>query len=330
MSDLSGHTHHHGRGPLGTFTNNPVIDKGTMAKMQHKPPGQVDSHPHPSAATIASKKAEYLTEARAVSYVMQAKSGAESSESWVEEKIKEAMGKHSKPRRVQSFLGGAFLRMYLDGKTDSDTIANAGVEIGESPEFAHLSDELKRFLQNYVNQHQLSKFEPEKILTLSDAHLKAIKKKQGIAFRYTLNAVIGGVGGVAVDSVADLTDDSTSDPTTRKYKIGITFSDTYDFENKRTGEYDHYRKKLARLLIVDDFENFEKAYYGEVRHPFDGSSHRTHLDNAAVFASFMYALEKKKWTPGGLDWSVTVPTEITLSLKPPQHHATQAHKTQGH
>jgi hypothetical protein len=326
MSDLSGHTHKHGRGPLGTSNNNPIIDKGTMARIRHKASGQVDHHAHPSAATIASKKLEYLTEARATSYAMQAKSGAESSESWVEEKIKQVTGSHSKPRRVQSFLGGAFLRMYLDGKTDPDIIAKAGVEIGESPEFARLSEELKKFLQNYVNQHQLSKFEPEKIAHLADTHLKGIKKKPGIAFRYTLNAVIGGVTGVSVDSVEDISDQSTTTNTTRKYKINITFSDTYDFENKRTGEYDLYRKKLARLLIADDFENFEHAYWGEVI----GWHHRTHLDNAALFASFMYALEKKKWTPGGLDWSVTVPTEISLSLKQPQHNATPAHKAQEH
>jgi hypothetical protein len=30
----------------------------------------------------------------------------------------------------------------------------------------------------------------------------------------------------------------------------------------------------------------------------------------------MDALEQKKWTPGGLEWDVTVPTEITLVFKP--------------
>ena len=111
--------------------------------------------------------------------------------------------------------------------------------------------------------------------------------------------------------------------------VNITFSDTYDFENRRYGEYDHYRKELALYLGANDFEGFESVYSREAHHPFDKKMHKTHLDNAAVFASFMYALEQKRWTPGGMKWDVTVPTEITLVSKPAHHYAS-AHKAKAH
>jgi hypothetical protein len=125
------------------------------------------------------------------------------------------------------------------------------------------------------------------------------------------------VTGADVDSVRIASEKAGDKGIDRTYTIGITFYDVYDFENKRTGEYDVYRKKLAALLRADRFDDFEKAF-GVETGLVDG--HRTtKLDDAAVFASFMYALEKKGWTPGGLAWKVTVPVDITLHFAaPPQ------------
>ncbi len=304
------------------------IDTGTLCRNTSPVPRPVGTKP--SSSEIRRKQLEYLEYAIGVSYLMQAKSEGESAESWIEQELKSVGGGKSKPRRVQSFLGGAFLRMYLDGKKDPKVIAEAGVEIGASPEFKRLTEDLSSFLQTAVDHHHLINGEPDKLLVAADRHLKAKLKPGagGIAFRYTLNAVIGGVTGVDVESVTLLSDASTSHGLVSKYRVDINFSDTYDFENKRKGEYDHYRKQLARYLIADDFEKFEDAYSREAHHPFDKKIHKTHLDSAAVFASFMYALEQKKWTPGGLAWDVTVPAEITLVFKP-SHHAGSALKAHG-
>jgi hypothetical protein len=279
----------------------------------------------PSAAEIAQKKAKYLAYARRVSYLMQGKSEAEGAESWIEEQLKKVGVGKGKPGRVQSVLGGAFLRMYLDGKKDPSVIAQAGVEIGQSPEFKHLTEELASYLQNEISRQHLAKVSPDDIRRMADRHLKAVKTKSGIAFRYTLNAVIGGVTGVAVNQVSDLGDTVSANGTASKFEIEITLSDTYDFQNKRSGEYEHYRQKLARLLLANEFDKFDEAYEGEVHYPIDISTHKTHLDNAAVFASFMFALEKKKWTPGGLAWDVTVPAEVTLVFHQSRAKAHTAH-----
>jgi hypothetical protein len=263
------------------------------------------------------KKFEYLNYARGVSYAMQGKSAAESTGSWMREQLERAgVGGKSKPPRVQSFLGGAFLRMYLDGAADPVIISMAGNEIAASPEFKRLSGELNRFLQSSVDRSPQAAADTERLRVLADKHLKAIKTRSGIAFRYTLNAVIGGVTGVDVRAVTLVSESAARSGSSRQYRFDITFSDTYDFENQRYGEYDRYRKELARYLLRNDFERFWAVYSREAHHPLDKTIHRTHLDNAAVFASFMYALEQKKWTPGGLKWDVTVPAEITLAIKP--------------
>jgi hypothetical protein len=328
MSDRS--RERRGPGPLGTSTNSPVIDRGTLAVTQHRGPGPVGiHHPGPSAWQIAVKKSEYLEYARRVSYLMQGKSAAESAANWIEGALRKVGVGSDKLPRVQSYLGGAFLRMYLDGKKDPSIIADAGLEIAESPEFKRLSEELNKFLQAHVDQLKPAKIDPEKLRALADQHLKHIRATTGIAFRYTLNAVIGGVTGVAVQSVSHLNDVTTPNGTASKYRVSITFFDTYDFENRRHGEYDHFRKELTRYLIANDFDRFHSVYDREAHHPFDEKMHKTHLDNAAVFASFMYALEQKGWTPGGLKWDVTVPTEIILVLKPARHPHS-AYKAQAH
>src|SRR5438309_745709 len=126
MSDQ--HQAKDGRGPHGTSTNTQVIDKGTLAKTQHRPPGPRPyrpPHSPPSSWQIALKKTEYLAYARSVSYVMQGKSAGEGA--LVEIKQELGIGGHgSKPSRIQTVLGGAFLRMYLDGKVEPSTTAEAG------------------------------------------------------------------------------------------------------------------------------------------------------------------------------------------------------------
>jgi len=263
-----------------------------------------------------SKRAKYLRTAYAASYAMQARSAGHSVMAWgegVARWLREKTGsgdKDENPRRVQSFLGGAFLRMYLDGKVDPDTVAAAGKEIGESKEFSLFTANLQAHLRTMVRTQRLHDIRLDQLRVAADRYLDAKKIRDGIAFRNTLNAVIGGVTGVDVEKVELLEERLSDDGTDRKYRIGIIFYDTYDFANKRSGEYDRYRKKLAVLLIAEKFDEFEQAFYPEAN-PFS-DTHQTKLDDAAVFASFMYALEKKGWTPGALSWQVTVPTEIML------------------
>ncbi len=311
-----------GPGPLGTAANSPIIDKGTLARTQHRPPGAQSRAPSLPAWQIALKRTEYLTYARAVSYGMQAKSEGEGGFAKVKEELRKlGVGGHdAKPTRVQSVLGGAFLRMYLDGKVDPATVAQAGEEIGQSAEFKRLSVELNQHMQATIDRLHVRTIDPAKLAKMADKHLKSVKAKSGIAFRVTLNAVIGGVTDVAVKSAVYLGDVSGSKEAGGRYRVDITFYDVYDFENKRSGEYDRYRKELARCLLADEFEQFEKLYSQEAHHPFDDKMRKTKLDNAAVFASYMYALEKKRWTPGGLSWNVTVPAEVILVPATQQPH----------
>lgn len=312
-----------GRGSLGSGTNRPKIDAGT--NNQHLTPAPADRYADvgPSAAVRLAKKFEYLAIARSTSYAMEGRSAWQTMVTWehhVQNWLHDntnRVPKAGKPPRIQSFLGGAFLRMYLDGKVDSVVVAMAGKSIGESAEFVQLGGDLARHLQNAVNSGHMQQIAPDRVLVLAEAFLKARKKGvKGIAFRNTLNTVIGGVSGVQVDGVELTEERAEADRKLRRYRIDITFTDTYDFQNERSGEYDRYRKRLAQLLLADQYDKFDKEF-GNEANPF-GTHHKTKLDDAAVFASFMYALEKKKWTPGGLTWSVTVPAEATLTF-PIQH-----------
>jgi hypothetical protein len=303
-----------GRGPLGIATNVPILDEGTLARTQHCPPGHhSDDASHLKALQIALKKTQYLAYAREISYLMQAKSAVEGA--W--EEIKQLFSDDQDPNsaRVQSFLGGAFLRMYLDGKVDPNIIAQAGQEIGQSTEFQNLSEKLKKHMQEKIDRLKVRKIDLPEFAKMADAYLKDVKAKSGIAFKRTLNPVIGGVTDVAVKSITYL-GNVTQKGLAGAYRIDITFYDVYDFANKRRGEYDRYRKELARYLLADDFEKFEKTYNLEIRYPidFDKKQQKTQLENSSVFASFMYALEKKGWTPGGLAWNVTVPAEVILVI----------------
>lgn len=307
-----------GAGPLGTAANSPIIDRGTLARTQHLPPG-AQSHASLGTWQVSAKRTEYLAYARSVSYLMQAKSEGEGALAWMGKELRQlGISSDSKPARVQSALGGAFLRMYLDGKVDAGIVANASEEIGQSTEFKHISVELNSYLQATIDRLKIGTIDPGKLAKMADHHLKSIKAKSGIAFRATLNAVIGGVTDVAVKAVTRLGQVDTPKGLAGRYRIDITFYDVYDFGNKRYGEYDRYRKELARHLLANDFEQFEELYSQEAHHPFDQAMRKTKLDNAVVFASYMYALEKKRWTPGGLAWDVTVPTEAIL-LPATQH-----------
>ncbi len=289
-----------------------VIDAGTLCRRKTHPPGIFRA----SVADIEAKKSLYLGYARGVSYVMQGQSVAHSSLNWIDETLHDiGITDEKKPRRVQSVLGGAFLRMYLDGKVDSKIVEQAGEEIAASKAFEKLQEKLNKRIQNIVNKSPRKELTEKQIVSRSKRYLnwKRKRKKYGIEFRYTLNAVIGGVTGIDVSSAKLLSKSQVSNRVEIEYQVDVTFIDTYDFENKRYGAYDRYRKKLSRFLQANKFEQFEKTYLPETL-PYD-KWHRTKFDNASLFASFMYALEKKGWTPGPLSWQVTVPMKITIIYK---------------
>jgi hypothetical protein len=271
------------------------------------------------------KKAQYLDYARSVSYLMEAKSVEQSTEKWL----------HVRPARIQSDLGGPFLRMYLKGQKDPKLIAEAGKEIGADDQFHDLVKELTRFLQTQADQGRFSSDQTDRIKAIADAHLKAIRKSRGIDFRRNLNTVIGGVGGIAVDAVTR--DAAAGAGLGIAYQVKIHISDTYHFNNHREGDQDRYRKLLSQLLSARDFDKFEETYDAEATlgldslpHPFLGRKWQS-LDDATIFASFMYALEMNGWTPGGLDWDVVVPAPVTLVFKAPQKTPQKTpEKTHGH
>ena len=278
--------------------------------------------PH-SSLEIEARKTGYLALAQTASLAMQGRSAWQTAVSWehgVQRWLHDKTGKvpapAGKPPRVQSYLGGAFLRMYLAGAVDETVVAMAGASIGESVEFIKLSEDLRLHLQGLVKARHLNDVAPDSLSLMAEAFLKARKKgREGIVFRDTLNTVIGGITGVEVQSVELKEFNFDVEPMQRTYQVGVRFLDTYDFENERSGEYDRYRKELARLLAANQFDKFDAAFAHEISP--DGRQHKTKLDDAAVFASFMYALEKKGWTPGGLKWSVTVPMRLTLAFPAP-------------
>lgn len=279
-------------GPVCTVLNDWLeIDAGAACRGTATPPGPVGTTP---AAKMSEKeaKADFLSHARQVSYAMQAKSMLPGGHSW---------------------LGGSFLRMYLDHEVDEDTVAKAGEEIAASDTFLKLSKDTNDHLQHAATKHGRMLTEQE-IATVARNYLQARNKKRGIAFRGALNPVIGGITAIDVDPKIKLTNlPATEEKISADYELGVTLSDTYDFDNRRTGEYDHYRKRLARLLTENKFQEFNKAYRTEMQ-PVD-SWHKTKLDNAALFASFMYAVEKKGWTSGPLAWKTTVAMKGHLQVK---------------
>jgi hypothetical protein len=251
-------------------------------------------------------KARALSHAYQVSWAMTGKSSGEAA-------MRAARGAYAwatddtsyKPARVQSTLGGAYLRMYLAGKVDPDTVSAAGVEMGASREFEKLRGDVHTALAGLKPSADTATAQ-EQIRKAAQAYLDKRIKYGGLAFRYELNAVIGGVGAVEVTRV-DLLPLPTSSGMQRLYVLQLTFRDKYDFDNTRSGIYDVYRKKLAKLLAEGRYSDFWEAYGRETI----GLGY-TGLDSAAIFASFMYALEMAGWTPGALPWQVTVPLTGTI------------------
>jgi hypothetical protein len=250
-----------------------------------------------------------------------------------------------KKGQVQSALGGAMLRMYLDGKKDPGTVAEAGKEIGEDEQFyAFVVKEVNDYLQAQITPGNLQKNQTDKMRLLADQHLKAIKKRRGIDLRKHLNAVIGGVGFIAVESVKQVREVVTAKGTAVTYSVDIRIGDTYNFHGHRTGEQAMLRTKLAHQLAARDFDKFEATYNDEASFGLGSSylplphfgSKQTHLDDAGVFACFMYALEDNHWTTP-LYWDVVVPVEIKLTFplsQAPAHsnkqHPAPPHKPGGH
>ena len=256
------------------------------------------------AGNDAQNKARALDHASDVSHLMTAKSSAEHVKRGAEDVWAGIWGnKGYKRARVQSVLGGSFLRMYLAGKTDPDIIKAAGEELALAPEFAKLQTNVQAFLSKQKLPADSAKAEAQlKKAAQSYFDWRLTKKGGGIEFRYELNPVIGGVSDVKVDTASIV---ETPDPKGRKidYRLEVVFKDTYDFQNKRTGEYEKYRNKLAALVKAGKYADFWEAYGREA---FEIRP-QTGLDQAAIFASYMYAIESKGWTPGPLKWEVTVP-----------------------
>jgi hypothetical protein len=95
------------------------------------------------------------------------------------------------------------------------------------------------------------------------------------------------------------------------------------------------------LLAIRDYDKFEAAYNAESSVGIGGTympamphffgSRTTHLNDAAIFACFMYALEMNGWTHE-LPWDVVIPVQITLNFPPPQKFqgTKSAHGAGGH
>jgi hypothetical protein len=255
------------------------------------------------AGSDADNQTRALELARTTSYAMSGKSLAEASEREVEDVWHAITGSTGYKRaRVQSVLGGAFLRMYLDGKVDPSVVTDAGEEIAASPEFARLA----AALQGHLAHQRIDPAKAEsQITSRADAYLRARLAHRGIAFRYELNAVIGGVSGVGATG-------ATAAPagSVLRYTVTVEFSDSYDFKNRRSGAYERYRKHLAALLFAGMYPDFWEAYWREAT----GVRRTTSLDKAAIFASYMYAVEEKGWTPGPLPWRVAIPMRGSVPL----------------
>jgi hypothetical protein len=294
---------------LARWSAPPVPDAEDVAREAAKEASEaaIETFRSMGAGTEEEVKQRALDHAWQVSWAMTGKSGGQAAARAARGAWAWATGDESyKPARVQSVLGGAYLRMYLAGQVDPATVSAAGEEMIASPEFAKLRSQLHAHLAKLKPSADRATAE-EQIRKSAQAYLDSRMKNGGLAFRYELNAVIGGVGDADVDKVEALVHTTDAGPQVW-YALHLRFEDKYDFDNARSGVYDAYRKKLAKLVADGKYPDFWEAYGREVI----GLGAKTGLDSAAIFASFMYAIEQAGWTPGPLPWQVTIPMTGTL------------------
>jgi len=203
-------------------------------------------------------------------------------------------------------LAAEMLRMYLRGAKDPALISKVGQAIQKSKTFAALRDHLINNLQaKYARANQA----PPSIQVLKTAQRLIDDyretgpngKPRKIYFDQDgLQPVIGGVTKLEAESV-----EITATPNGFRFKLLLRLGDSYDFQNSRDGEYDRFRKELARLFQSGQRTAFWKEYLGAFYGFHKG------LDSGNAFASFMYAVET-----GGcfrpVDWDVLLPVEGTV------------------
>lgn len=150
-----------------------IIDIGTLCRNKSHPPGSSGLDEDAlTVADIEAKKSAYLRYARLVSFAMQGKSALDKSLNWIDEALYDiGIADEKKTRRVQSFLGGAFLRMYLDGKVDSEIVEQAGKEIAASKTFEKLENKLNKRIQNIANKSPRKELTEQEIASYAKRHL---------------------------------------------------------------------------------------------------------------------------------------------------------------
>jgi hypothetical protein len=198
--------------------------------------------------------------------------------------------------------------MYLDQQLDHELLANAGAAITASQHFASLRADIEKALQSTADGRAAA-LSADEVRMAAD---KLVKRQiaKGLEWRKDgLNPVIGGVGGLSVDAAKQT--GVQEDGKRFLYELRVTVNDTYDFSNKRTGNYAHTREELARLLAGNRFNEFECKLrtLGFTENSFIQKSGYTSL-----FAAFMYALEKRGWTGPGIAWKVTLPMRVGLNI----------------
>jgi hypothetical protein len=319
--------HHHGparqpnarghHGPIGTQPKQrqpqSQIPKANGYLPPLKPRGEL---PPEDSFNVFLHRQEYLSWAWGGSGLMDGKSTKEKIQDGLDELQRRLLGRRVEQRRLMSDLSGGFLRMYLKHEVDDELVQAAGDQIYESQKWKEISTDIAKKLQAHVNAHRKEPTADEIGKAHTDELNKRMATKEGFRFAGELNPVVGGAKG-KITRTTIMARRTVGNDTILDYQVDILVYDTYDFDNDRSDvpEYDHYRKNLARLLQNDDFDGFESSFLGEFM-PLKPS--KTSLDHAALFASFMYALEMRRWTPGGLSWEVTVPMIGSITAPAPR------------
>lgn len=273
-----------------------------------KPPrGQVAPSSARTEADIASHKWRYLQFARAASYAMPARALYWS----ISNAVEKLFDSSAQPEHEESVLGGRFLRMYLDQKLDAELIQEACVAIGGSRHFAALQEDVAKGLQLAADAATQPLVESEVRATADRVMSRKVAK--GLEWRGEgLNPVIGGVGGLVVERAKLLSAQAGTTEREKRftYELMVVVSDTYDFTNRRGGNYDRLRVDLASLLASNRFDEFEVRLGALGLDPTSKFIKKSGYDS--LFAAFMYALEKRRWTGPGIAWKVTVPMSVSF------------------